>query len=216
MATCTLGHESVSTDYCDECGSPIGGPAAGAPTAGSPETGGEHCPGCGTARVGRFCEKCGRDLEATGPALPAPVAASVILNGRQNAWCVVARADRAYHANVSAWTARNAEAVAFPTSCPDRQFPLGASELLIGRRSRSRNIEPGIDLSGPPEDPGVSHAHALIVATLDGWSIVDLDSANGTYLNGADAGIEAHQPVPLNDGDEIHLGSWTTLTLHSL
>lgn len=220
MATCSLGHESVATDYCDECGSPIGAPlslAPGSPVTGSPEAGGEHCPGCGTARVGRFCEKCGRDLEGAGTAgPPAAVPASVILTGRPNAWCVVARADRAYHANVSAWTARNAEAVAFPTSCPDRQFPLDARELLVGRRSRSRNIDPRIDLSGPPEDPGVSHAHALIVATPEGWSIVDLDSANGTYLNGADTGIEAHRPVPLDDGDQIHLGSWTTLTLHSL
>ena len=218
MATCSLGHESVATDYCDECGSPIGAPLN--PEVGAPTAGGEHCPDCGAARVGRFCEKCGRDLEAAGlawPELPpAAVPASVILNGRPNAWRVVARADRVYHANVSAWTARNAEAVAFPTSCPDRQFPLDASELLIGRRSRSRNIEPGIDLSGPPEDPGISHAHALIVATPAGWSIVDLDSANGTYVNGADTGIEAHQQVPLNDGDQIHLGSWTTLTLHSL
>jgi hypothetical protein len=234
MATCALGHESIATDYCDECGAPIGaagspGSPGGSASAGASIGGGEQCPDCGTTRVGRFCEMCGRDLgvdgspvsptvpvSAVSPGRPAAVPASVILNGRPNAWRVVARADRVYHANVSAWAARNAEAVAFPTSCPDRQFPLDASQLLIGRRSRSRSIEPSIDLSGPPEDPGISHAHALIVATPDGWSIVDLDSANGTYLNAADTSIEAHQPVPLNDGDQIHLGSWTTLTLHSL
>jgi pSer/pThr/pTyr-binding forkhead associated (FHA) protein len=62
----------------------------------------------------------------------------------------------------------------------------------------------------------VSHTHALLVANPDGcWSLVDMESANGTYtfIDGQYKRIEANQSVPLEDGDQIFLGAWTTLTL---
>jgi len=68
-------------------------------------------------------------------------------------------------------------------------------------------------------DPGVSAAHALLVARPDGgcddasWDLVDLGSTNGTTL-AVDAGpIRPHVPVPLPDGAVIHLGAWTMITL---
>jgi pSer/pThr/pTyr-binding forkhead associated (FHA) protein len=45
--------------------------------------------------------------------------------------------------------------------------------------------------------------------------VVDLGSSNGTYLNDSYDPIRPHQPVPVGDGDEIHVGAWTTLTLHN-
>jgi hypothetical protein len=86
--------------------------------------------------------------------------------------------------------------------------------MLIGRRSRSRGIEPAIDLTGPPEDAGASHMHALLVATPEGtWTVVDLDSSNGTYVNDDPDPIPANQPVPLADGDRIHVGAFPTLAV---
>src|SRR5690349_11498416 len=81
MPTCPKGHQSVATDYCDECGSPIGGTAA-APAGVAPETGGvaqsgtpaEACPSCGAPRTGRFCEVCGHDF-VLGDAAPEAAAA---------------------------------------------------------------------------------------------------------------------------------------------
>jgi predicted component of type VI protein secretion system len=129
---------------------------------------------------------------------------------------VVVSADRAYHDRITTAAPPDAQAVAFPAFCPDRRFALDGKQLLVGRRSRSRGIEPDIDLTGPPEDAGVSHAHALLVATPEGgWSVVDLDSANGTYLNEGTDPIEANTPVPLSSGDRIHLGAWTTLTVQA-
>ena len=90
-------------------------------------------------------------------------------------WRVVVTADRAYFDRMSAVADADAAEVAFPAYCPERRFVLAGSEVLIGRHSRSRGIEPEIDLTGPPEDAGVSHAHALFVANPDGgWNIVDL------------------------------------------
>jgi hypothetical protein len=136
-----------------------------------------------------------------------------VVSGPVGSWRLVASADRAYYARMSA---ADGDSVAFPAFCPDRRFALTGSQLLIGRRSRSRGIEPDVDLTGPPEDAGVSHAHALLVSTPDGgWSVVDLDSANGTYVNEADDPIQPNVPVPLKDGDRVHVGAWTTLTIQA-
>jgi pSer/pThr/pTyr-binding forkhead associated (FHA) protein len=129
------------------------------------------------------------------------------------AWRAVITADRAYYERMRAAADPGAPDVAFPPYCPERRFVLTGDDVLIGRQSRSRGIEPGIDLTGPPEDAAVSHMHALLVSTADGWNIVDLDSANGTYLNASTEQLAPNQPVALSDGDQIHVGGWTTLTI---
>jgi hypothetical protein len=173
---------------------------------------------------------CGHDfLAEPSPGLSAasrsPAAASVGASvgasagasaggGSPTDWRVVVTADRAFHARMQADP--GAEPVPFPAYCPERRFVLTGGEMLIGRRSRSRGIEPAIDLTGPPEDTGASHVHALLVPTPEGtWTVVDLDSANGTYVNDGVDPIAANQPVPLANGDRIHVGAWTTLTLQS-
>ncbi|GAA4208949.1 FHA domain-containing protein [Actinocatenispora rupis] len=128
-------------------------------------------------------------------------------------WQVAVTADHEYHKRVLSMGGPDADAMVFPQFFPERRFRLTGGQVLIGRHSRSRGIDPQIDLSGPPEDPGVSHSHALLVAGEDGWSVVDLDSANGTYLNDGADPIEANVPVPLHDGDRVHVGAWTTLTV---
>jgi pSer/pThr/pTyr-binding forkhead associated (FHA) protein len=73
---------------------------------------------------------------------------------------------------------------------------------------------PEIDLSAPPEDPGVSHLHAVLLAQPDGtWNLVDPGSTNGTTVNGGTEPIPVNAPLPMADGDRIHVGAWTTITL---
>ena len=102
----------------------------------------------------------------------------------------------------------------FPKYPGERRFALDADRVRIGRASASRGIVVEIDLTGPPLDPAVSHLHAQLLRGADGtWSLVDLNSANGTRLNGAEEPIAAETEVPVKAGDRIHLGVWTTLTL---
>jgi len=120
-------------------------------------------------------------------------------------------ADRAYYNSVQAVDDQEAASITFPAYVPERRFELTGSEVRIGRRSVSRHIEPEIDLTGPPTDTGVSRLHAVLTAGPDGnWSVVD-SSANGIRVNGKD--IPAGQTVPLRDGDRIHLGAWTVITI---
>jgi hypothetical protein len=218
MPTCPKGHTSVAEDYCDECGAPI----ASAPStvepgaAAAPAAPAEACPECGTPRDGRFCEVCGHDYLAESgeqPAAAAPAPTPAPAAPAPAAWRVSVTADRAYYDRMQAAADADAEAVAFPSFCPPRRFTLTGEQMLIGRRSASRGIEPAIDLTGPPEDVGVSHAHALLVATPEGWSVVDLDSANGTYLDDATDQLPANTPTPLHAGSRVHIGAWTTLTV---
>ena len=147
------------------------------------------------------------------PGAPGPAAFEP---GGPAGWQVVVSADRAYFAAIQAMAGEDAGALVFPRFVAERRFPLTGDQLLIGRRSRSRGVHPDIDLVGPPEDPGVSHVHALLVAQPDGWAVVDLESANGTYVNDHSADpITPNTPVPVKAGDRIFVGAWTSLTVQA-
>jgi hypothetical protein len=223
-ATCPDGHRSDTDDYCDVCGTPMAAP----PSAATPVTSStpvaaagpapEVCASCGAARDGRFCEDCGHDS-----ALPVPSAAPGAPGGgaaearpARSGWSAVVRADRDWFQVVRGREGPDAAGLAFPLYCPERRFTLDGSRLSIGRRSRSRGIEPDIDLSGPPLDPGVSALHAVLLSQPGGgWQIVDLDSTNGTAVGATvhSALIPSNTPVPIGAGDLIRLGAWTTITL---
>jgi pSer/pThr/pTyr-binding forkhead associated (FHA) protein len=129
---------------------------------------------------------------------------------------VVVSADRDYFERIRAMNGPDAGEVTFPPFFPERRFPLQGQQLLIGRRSRSRGVYPDIDLAGPPEDPAVSHTHALLIPQPDStWAVVDLRSTNCTYLNGSPEPIDPETPLTLRDGDHVNVGAWTRLTLRS-
>ena len=152
-------------------------------------------------------------LPGAGHAAPsaaaAAAAASVIA---PTGWTAVVAADRAYYDGVEAASGPDGSGIEFPAYCPERRFQLTGTEMRIGRRSPSRGIEPEIDLTGPPTDPGISRLHAVLIATQDGWAVIDPGSANGTQLNGND--IPTGLQLPVHDGDRINLGAWTTITVH--
>ncbi|MGW0196699.1 FHA domain-containing protein [Nonomuraea sp. NPDC003201] len=204
MATCPQGHPSGADDYCDVCGAQMGGASAAAPQPQAPGPSVEACPVCQTPRAGQFCEVCGHDF--TGGSAPVAVPVSGVR------FEAVTAADRTYYEKVVAEGGPDAAAMAFPPYCPERSFALMGEQVRIGRRSRARNVAPEIDLTGPPEDPGVSHLHAVLLAQPDGsWMLVDPGSANGTQVNGKP--VKVNVPVRVGAGDRIHLGAWTVITI---
>jgi hypothetical protein len=205
--TCPNGHVSASADYCDQCGARLQEAVTPTPLAEpSIATAADPCPSCGAPRTGgeKFCETCGHDLSRSDSreqvGSPASPPASV--------WEAVLSADRDYFERVAA------REIAFPAAAPSRTVALDQAEVRIGRRHEAGGIQPEIDLAEPPEDPAVSHRHAVLVRQDDGsYAVVDAGSTNGTTLNDAAEPIAAGTPVALADGDRIHVGAWTSITV---
>lgn len=168
----------------------------------------ESCPRCSAPRIGLFCEQCGHSYSALVPAATGPPATGPLVT---SSWWVVIAPDRDYFEAGG----ENADQFSFPASTSPRRVELTGASVGIGRSSASRGITPEIDLASPPVDPGVSRKHARLLAQPDGsWALIDEGSTNGTYLNGGATRIPAEALVPLADGDRVHLGVWTTITLH--
>ncbi|RPI51548.1 MAG: FHA domain-containing protein, partial [Chloroflexi bacterium] len=72
-------------------------------------------------------------------------------------------------------------------------FPLGFEVVTIGRHEDNTLVLP---------DPNVSRHHAEIAVHGGRWAIRDLDSANGTHVNGQ----PIHEPHVLRHGDLIRIG----------
>ncbi|MFE1210166.1 FHA domain-containing protein [Streptomyces albidoflavus] len=142
------------------------------------------------------------------PQAPAPAPAGPA------SWSVSVGPDRSYFMAMMQRSGPEANGLNLPAYSPEQRHALVGNQFTIGRRRHSTGDTPDVDLSVPPEDPGVSHQHAMLVQQPDGgWAVVDQNSTNGTTVNGGEDPIQPYVPVPLSDGDRVHVGAWTTITL---
>jgi FHA domain len=228
--SCPVCHTPRSGRFCEVCrfdfvaGAPTtmapapdrraAGAAGGTPAApgAAPAEGSRSAPGVATGSAPGVAAEATPAGQPGGTAGPSPASAA---SADGTAWSAVVTADRAYFDRVIV-SGRPAAEIRFPDYCPERRFALGrpraGEEKRIGRYSASRGIDPEIDLTGPPTDPGVSRLHAVLIGQPEGgWALVDPGSENGTLVN--DQEIATGVPVPLHDGDRIHLGAWTVITI---
>lgn len=190
--------------FCDECGASLtdvataqpsepasaeAAPAEPAPEvapaeAAPPVVGALKCLSCGHENPpdARFCENCGAALtvpaeapvEPTVEVPPAPPVAPV-------AALIIAETGA--------------------------ELPLDFSkgEVLIGRADPVSRVFPDVDLTPHGGyEAGVSRKHCRILKQGDQFLVEDLQSTNGTKLNGQF--IPPNQPRPLKDGDVLELG----------
>ncbi len=150
-----------------------------------------------------------REQEPSGPSAP-PV--MPIPSFTPTTWTVVVTSDETFYDRMWMTRALSNSSIAFPVYSNERRFPLSGNQMRIGRRSATGDLEPEIDLGGPPTDPGVSRLHAVLIPAPDGgWSVLDSGSANGMLLNGRK--IPVGDLIPLHDGDRLNLGAWTAITV---
>ncbi len=82
---------------------------------------------------------------------------------------------------------------------------LGRESYTLGRSGEGQAILPDIDLSPYRAfELGVSRIHAELRITNQGLFVLDLESANGTRVNGKL--ITAQVPYPIRHGDLLQLG----------
>jgi hypothetical protein len=205
---CPQGHSSATTDYCDQCGTPIEAEPTPPPQTVDLESVEEEadtsaaaleepCPSCQRphSESDRFCEDCGYDF------LAPPKAAT--------GWEAIVTADRGQFERFGQ------TGLSFPADYPERRVELDAPQVTIGR-ARQGEPEPEIDLSLAPEDPGVSRRHAMLERQDNGsYAVRDLGSTNGTFINNGSEELEPDAKVELDDGDRVRVGAWTTITVRA-
>jgi len=178
-----------------------------------------------------FCEGCGYDfttgtmprpisatsptslpnlagaLEATG-ATSGPLSMAQIAPGIEAEWVAEVWVDPDWYLDQDS-----------DEPCPSPGLPmvvpLRTRSLLIGRRSRSRNIHPEIECTS---DVGVSRRQAQL--TTDGlrWWVEDLESSNGTYVGPASGPLPLDALPPgqrreLAEDDRVYVGAWTRIVV---
>ncbi len=77
---------------------------------------------------------------------------------------------------------------------------------VIGRGDPSEGYIPQIDFTAfGAKDFGISRRHATLTPDAEGLLLCDLNSLNGTFVNGVS--LQANEPRRLQPGDEIRFGS---------
>ncbi len=80
------------------------------------------------------------------------------------------------------------------------RYEISSPRMIIGRRSKDTHADvPILQI----DDARISRFHLEIFAKPDGLYVRDMDSANGSWLNGERLGGE---PVRLENGAELRLG----------
>lgn len=82
--------------------------------------------------------------------------------------------------------------------------PAGSYIVMGRQKGNDRHIDFDLSVIYGPES-GVSRTHAVMQITTTSVFIRDFESTNGTYLNGSE--LLPMRDYPLNDGDELKLGS---------
>ncbi|MGW2780700.1 FHA domain-containing protein [Streptomyces populi] len=183
-------------------------PSSGAP-GGPGRPGGQGAPG-GQGQAGGY----GYPEPGATQAPPGPGYQQQPPQQQSLSWSATIAPDREYFMAMMQRSGPEAAGLNLPAYSPELQRPLLGNQITIGRRRHSTGDTPDIDLSVPPEDPGVSHQHAVLVQQPDStWAVVDQNSTNGTTVNGGEEPIQPFVPVPLQDGDRVHVGAWTTITI---
>ena len=77
---------------------------------------------------------------------------------------------------------------------------------VVGRADAGKGVNPDVDL-GPygGKSAGISRQHAVLMPTDEGLSLIDLDSTNGTVLNGER--LKPGHRYRIRSGDRVEFGT---------
>lgn len=149
-----------------------------------------------------FCSECGAALVSSGPRRETTASLNKAAAGggppliEESAPIVV-----------PAPAASGGHTISLVVINSGRRIVLDAGEdLLVGRKDNQRGIYPDVDLGlDGGYDAGVSRRHAVIARQANGYTLEDLASANGTFVNGRR--ISPDTPTPICHGDELKFGT---------
>lgn len=179
----------------------------------------KNCPSCGKncPENSRFCDECGTKLPDVNVAVEEPDVRPQMISSpdfrRASITSVgipplVEPLDK--NGSVEpihpAIEARNhARLIIERGESANTEFLLTADESYIGRWDADNGIFPDVDLDAFDPDAKVSRRHARIIRGERSYTIEDLGSTNGTFVNRGRRLLPGN-PLILNEGDEIIVG----------
>ncbi|MEA4924002.1 MAG: FHA domain-containing protein [Syntrophomonadaceae bacterium] len=172
------------------------------PSSSTPR-GGKFCPQCGTRNEASsdFCRECGTRI--SGEAAPSMAAPAYDPPGYEYA------AESSYQPHYAEPAAPDEEATqllqmpVYPVLKIDRNgveevISINKPEFLIGRNSDAVDYHEA-------NNNNIGRTHAKIISDNNTYFIIDLDSKNGTFLNGNK--LNSGEPTPLRFKDKIRLAN---------
>jgi hypothetical protein len=161
------------------------------------------CTSCGTENSpdSRFCTQCGAPLTG-GAARPAgPDATSILSSGVMPAADSDEFSTEAHQRAIDALTPGSALLVV-------RRGPNAGSRFLLDQPVTTAGRHPDSDIF--LDDVTVSRRHVEFRRDQSGFSVYDVGSLNGTYVN-----REPIDSAALADGDEVQIGKFRLVYLTS-
>lgn len=214
-----------SAHFCDQCGSKLMSVASQAtqPSTGAIGMDGHSCHQCGAATIPgeAFCDTCGAPLFrpiSSGPnpipspppqpipiphippAPPPPNAMPMSAPPSPNRGTSSPRRFHSTLASVQLQVLKTHATITLPA----------ATQALLGRADPVSNFMPDVDLEPYSAlEQGVGRRHLRLFLHHGQLFVEDLDSTNGSFINGTR--LVAHTPQQLHNGDTLTLGK---LALH--
>jgi pSer/pThr/pTyr-binding forkhead associated (FHA) protein len=160
----------------------------------------QFCTQCGHSNTddARFCNNCGAALKPAAPTPPSPGETSTITIG--GALEPNEPADKSEALS----TADQSAVEALPPGSAllvVRRGPNSGSRFLLDSDTTTAGRHPSSDIF--LDDVTVSRRHAEFVRVPDGFSVRDVGSLNGTYVN-----RERIDEATLAGGDEVQVGKY--------
>jgi pSer/pThr/pTyr-binding forkhead associated (FHA) protein len=84
------------------------------------------------------------------------------------------------------------------------EMPVARSPMLLGRASEAEGYWPDFDMTFYDDGGYVSRRHARITQGRAGYFVADLDSSNGTTVNGQP--LLPNRAYPLRNADRLKVG----------
>jgi pSer/pThr/pTyr-binding forkhead associated (FHA) protein len=155
----------------------------------------------------RFCAQCGKRLESAAAATPAPSGVGAPESPGETTATITFGAPAKEHERAEERSLNDADAAAVDA------LPAGSALLVVQRGpsagsrflldtdvvSAGRHPDSEIFL----DDVTVSRRHAEFRRGSDGYSVADVGSLNGTYVN-----RDRIDEVTLQGGDEVQIGKY--------
>ncbi len=165
------------------------------------------CPICGFDNLEgtAYCDDCGTKLSPDD--MSSPPATQTNASGRR---CAVVESHGSPKATpvcssaIAPRAIQPVEEAKLIVTATGNESLINKDIVLLGRESVPDSIFPEIDLT--PDDPEgyVSRRHAQIQRQDKQYTIIDLNSTNGTFVN--NKRLAKDTPHPLTSGDEIRVG----------